>query len=193
MNGLDAILNRIMTDAEDRIRDIREQADARCAELTASAEQEADRITGEARKKAEEQAAVLVRRAESLSVLETRKSILSARQMLIDEVIDQAAARLAALPSDKKAVLYRQLLLENARGSETVVFSREDATNVDGILDAINRENGWQLKRDPVPGDFSGGLILRQDLIETNLTVNLLIRSLRPELVSLAAKALFSN
>ena len=193
MNGLDAILNRIMTDAEDRIRDIREQADARSAELLAAAEKEAARITEEARKKAEEQAAVLVRRSESLSVLETRKSILSSRQKLIDEAIEQAAVRLAALPTEKKRVLYKRLLEENANGLETVVFSREDAEDADSVLDAVNRENGWQLKRDPAPGDFSGGLILRQDLIETNLTVGLLIRSLRPELVSLAAKALFGN
>lgn len=193
MNGLDAILNRIMTDAEDRIRDIREQADARCAELRSASEQEAMRIVSEAKRKAEEQASVLKRRAESLAALEARKSNLATRQILIDEVIDQAASRLANLPADEKSALYKRFLLDQASGRETVVFAKQDEAVADSLLSRINQEKGWQLQRDTVPGDFSVGLILRQDLIETNLSVDLLIRSLRPELVKLAAEALFSE
>ena len=193
MNGLEAILNRIMTDAEDRVRDIQEQADARCIELLAAADQEAEKIKQASRQKAEEQAKVELRRAESLSALESRKLMLSSRQTLIDEVIDQAAVRLAEMPASDKKTLYRRLLLEHAKGSETVVFAQGDALIAGPVVADINGEKGWQLAIDSEPGRFSGGLILRQNLIETNLTVDLLIRSLRPELVSLAAKALFGH
>lgn len=193
VNGLDAILNRIMSDAADRIRDINEQTDARCAALLATADQDAAKIISEARRRADEQAAALLRRSESLSALEARKMILSSRQTLIDEVIEQAAGRLSSLPAAEKSVLYTRLLMENAAGHETVVFTREDASIADKILSAVNQEKGWQLTLDPTPGEFAGGLILRQGLIETNLTVGVLIRSLRPELVSLAAKALFGE
>jgi len=193
VNGLEAILNRIMTDAEDRIRDIREQADARCAEILEQAGQEATRITEDARRKAAEQAETLIRRSESLSSLEARKSILAGRQTLIDETIDQAASRLAAMSDADKTRLYHRLLMESAGGNETVVFAGQDMALARQLLEAVNREKGWKLVLDPTPGTFSGGLILRKDLIETNLTVDLLIRSRRPELVSLAAKALFGN
>lgn len=193
MNGLEAILNRIMTDAEDRIRDIREQADARCAEILEQAGQEAARITEDARRKAAEQAETLIRRSESLSSLEARKSILAGRQALIDETIDQAASRLAAMSDADKIRLYHRLLLESASGNETVVFAGQDMVLASQLLETVNREKGWKLALDSAPGTFSGGLILRKDLIETNLTVDLLIRSRRPELVSLAAKALFGN
>lgn len=193
MNGLEAILNRIMTDAEDRIRDIREQADARCAEILEQAGQEATRITDDARRKAAEQSETLFRRSESLSSLEARKSILAGRQALIDETIDQAASRLAAMPDAEKSRLYHRLLMESAGGNETVVFAGQDMALARQLLETVNREKGWNLVLDSNPGMFSGGMILRKDLIETNLTVDLLIRSRRPELVSLAAKALFGN
>lgn len=191
MNGLEAILNRIMQDAEEQICDIGEQADARCAEILAAADREAAAIVRGFGLKAAEQAAILQHRSDSLSALETRKTILAARQALIDEVIKQAAARLARLPRLEKAALYRRFLEEQAAGSESVVFAGEDQPIAGQIVAAANREKGWHLTVDPTPGNFSGGLILRQDLIETNLTIDLLVRSLRPELVGLAAAALF--
>lgn len=193
MNGLEAILNRIMSDAENRIRDINEQTDTRCAELLATADQDAARIISEASLKADEQAAVMLRRSESLSALESRKMILSSRQTLIDEVIVQAAERLSKMPDSEKTALYNRLLTDNASGIETVVFAKNDAAIANQILSAVNQTKNWKLTLDPTAGDFSGGLILRQDLIETNLTIDLLIRSLRPELVGLAAKVLFSE
>lgn len=193
MNGLEAILKRIMSDAEDRIRDIAEQTDARCSELLATAEREAAKIINDAKTKADEQAQVLLRRSVSLSALEARKMILSSRQTLIDEVIIQAAERLAALSDDDKTALYSRLLSENAEGSESVVFAGKDAANANRILSSVNKTQNWKLTLDPAAGAFSGGMILRQDLIETNLTFDMLIRSLRPELVGLAAKVLFSE
>ena len=191
MNGLEAILNRIISDTEDKILDINEQTNTRCAELLAKADQDAAKIICDAEQQAKEQTAILLRRSESLSALETRKQVLSARQTLIDEVIEQAAVRLASLPDEDKSALYKRLLLTYAQGSEAVIFSKQDAALAARILADVNAAKNWQLTAAPESGSFSGGLILRQDLIETNLTVELLIRSLRPELVGLTAQALF--
>jgi V/A-type H+/Na+-transporting ATPase subunit E len=193
VNGLEAILARITSDAEASVQDISGQANERCAEILKQADQDAAAIIGNAESQADEQAAALLRRARSLATLETRKQLLSARQSLIDEAIERAAASLASLPAAEKSALFRRLLLANARGGETVVFASRDQALAEEVLAAVNAENSWHLKRDPVPGDFKGGLVLRQDLIETNLTIDLLVRSLRPELVSLAAKALFAS
>lgn len=191
MNGLEAILQRIRQDADEQIRDINEQADARCAGILAAADREAEAIVRDAGLKSTEQAAILQHRSESLSALDTRKMILSARQALIDEVIEQAAARLANLPAPEKAALYRRFLDEQASGCERVVFAGSDLPIAESIIETVNREKGWHLTVDPAAGNFSGGLILRQDLIETNLTIDLLVRSRHPELVGLAAAALF--
>ena len=193
MLGLDAILNRITHDADERVKDIAEQADARCAELLASADRESAAIVEEAGRKAKEQADVLLRRSDSLAALETRKIALTAKQELIDEVIALATAQAAALPAADKLALYRRLLLEHARGSEVVVFSDQDIPMAKDLLAAINTEKGWKLTVSAEPGRFSGGFILQQGPIETNLTPEVLARSLRSELVGLAAKALFGT
>ena len=106
-------------------------------------------------------------------------------------MIKQATARLANLPAPEKAALYRRFLDEQASGSESVVFAGDDLPIAEQIIESANNEKGWHLTVDPTPGNFSGGLILRQDLIETNLTIDLLVRNLRPELIGLAAAALF--
>ncbi len=193
MLGLEAILNRITQDADDRVQDIVEQADSRCAELLATADREAAAIVEEAGRKANEQAEVLLRRSDSLAALETRKIALTARQELIDEVITRATQQVASLPANEKEALYRRQLLENARGQETVVFSSRDLPLAKGVLEAVNTRMGWNLKLAPDAGSFSGGIILRQGPIETNLTPEVLARSLRSELVGLAAKALFGT
>jgi V/A-type H+-transporting ATPase subunit E len=192
VNGLEAILNRIKTDAEDKIRDINDQANARCSELLTAADHDAEKIISDAKRLADVQATVLLRRSESLSALETRKLVLSARQTLINEVIGQAADYLVSLPDDEKQVLYQRLLLTHAQGDESVVFAQKDAALSERVLSTTNQEKNWHLTAAPEQGNFSGGVVLRQGLIVTNLTLELLIRSNRPELISLAAHALFS-
>ena len=193
MLGLEAILNRITHDTDERVKDIVEQADARCAELLASADRESAAIIEEAGRKAKEQAEVLLRRSDSLAALETRKIALTAKQELIDEVIARATAQAAVLPDLEKRALYRRLLLEHARGSEAVIFADQDVHLAKDLLAAINAEKGWKLTVSDVSSQFSGGFILQQGLIETNLTPEVLARSLRSDLVGLAAKALFGT
>lgn len=193
MLGLEAILNRLTHDTDERVKDIAEQADARCAELLASADRESAAIIEEASRKAKEQAQTLVRRSDSLAALETRKIALTAKQELIDEVIALATAQAAALPATEKLALYRRLLLEHARGSEVVIFADQDIQMAKDLLATINAEKGWTLTASSQAGHFSGGLILQQGPIETNLTPEVLARSLRSELVGLAAKALFGH
>lgn len=193
MNGLDAILNRIISDAEERVREIEEQTRIRRDEILAAADQEAERLLADARRRAEEEKAVFGRRSQSNAALESRKHVLAARQALIDEVIDQAEASLNRLPAKEKAELYTRLLVENASGDESVVFPREEQDFGAKVLDAVNRAKGWHLAMADEPGAFRTGVILRRDLIETNLTSALLVRSMRPELVRLAAGALFGT
>jgi len=191
--GLEAILNRLTHDTDERVKDIVEQADARCTELLMSADREAAAIIEEAGRKAKSQAEVLLRRSDSLAALETRKIALTAKQELIDEVIASATEQAAALPDPEKRALYRRLLLEHAKGSEVVIFNDQDVNLAKDLLATINAEKGWKLTISDGPGHISGGFILQQGLIETNLTPEVLARSLRSDLVGLAAKALFGT
>jgi V/A-type H+/Na+-transporting ATPase subunit E len=193
VNGLDAILDRIMSDADETVRDIEEQSGANCDRLLTAAGRESAEFIAAEKKKAEEQAAALIIRTESLAALETRKTILSARQALIDTVITKAAEHLASLVDEEKSALYKRLLSENATGTESVVFSARDRAIAGRILPEVNLEKGWNLTLDPETGEFAAGLVLCHGPVRTNLSVDLLIRNLRQELVSLAAQTLFGG
>ncbi len=193
MNGLDAILNRIISDAEERVREIEDQTRSQRDQILAAANQEAEVLLETARAKAAEEKAVLERRSHSSASLESRKHILAARQQLIDEVITQAEASLRELTPDEKTAVYTRLLRENAEGDEEVVVPDQEREFAAKLITEINRDCNWNLNLAADSGDFATGIVLRKGLIETNLTTDQLIRGLRPELVSLAAGILFKS
>jgi len=193
VNGLDAILNRIISDAEDRVREIEDQARSQRDQILSAAGQEADQILHAARAKAAEETAVLERRSHSSAALETRKHTLAVRQQLIDEVITRAETSLRQLAPAEKAGLYVRLLRDNADGDEEVIVPEPERDFVGKLIAELNRDLNWNLALAADSGDFATGVVLRKGLIETNLTTDQLIRGLRPELVSLAAGILFKS
>jgi V/A-type H+/Na+-transporting ATPase subunit E len=193
VNGLESILNWILDEAKSRVDDLDARSKIRCAEIISLAEDEASRILAEAKDQAGIQAKVLLQRAESMASLDARKTVLTARQAIIDEAISQAASRLSQLPVEEKIDLYRRLISSNASGNETIIFASRDLPIAGQILDSLNHEKNWQLILESEPGNFTAGIILNQDYVQTNLTFDLLIRDLRPDLVRLAAQILFGE
>jgi len=57
------------------------------------------------------------------------------------------------------------------------------------VVQALGKD--WQLAQEP--GPFSGGLVLARGRIVENLTFDLLVRNLRPQLAALAAGILFPD
>lgn len=189
MNGLDAIKDRILSEAQGKADKIAEQAQALCAEIIAEANTEREKLLDTTRQNAVRQADVIIKRAQSTSALESHKMVLQARQDQISNVISRAAEMLCQLPDQKKIDLYRALLQQTGASTGDITLAAPDLHLGSEIL----KDSTGQFKISPVAGSFSGGFVLRRDLIEDNLTFERLIAADRSQLVRIAAAALLES
>ncbi|MBP7403043.1 MAG: V-type ATP synthase subunit E [Clostridia bacterium] len=194
MNGLDLIIESILSDARSEAERILTEAGTQAEAIRAEAKVQAEtriRTAGEA---AEAEAAAVIARAESSAAMTSRRIVLDARRRMVAGMVDRAAAHLAQMPDAEKIRLYADFL-GAAKGGETVVFAAADLASGVGAASVeawrkARLEAGLpplDLETAAEPGSFSGGLVLRRGLIEDNLTFEMLTRQSRDDLESYAA------
>ncbi|NCB00526.1 MAG: hypothetical protein EOM70_14270, partial [Clostridia bacterium] len=142
-----------------------------------------------AEEKAVHAAKAIINRASSQAALESRRVLLSARQSLIDDVILEATSQLGQLSAPEKKDLYVRMIQATGATGGLLTSNAADLSLMQEVVDALGKD--WQLSAEP--GSFSGGLILSRGRIEENLTFDLLVRNLRPQLAALAAGILFPD
>jgi V/A-type H+-transporting ATPase subunit E len=189
LEGLDAIIKRIMADAREEASDLARESEKAKNELLQQNQEACSQIMSTARDAGAVQAATIINRAESMAGLDRRKAILTARQALIEQVLDQAMERLCRMPEADKLALYRQLIRQARLTEGTLVLCAADQTIGPQLID----EPGLRLTLSEQPGLFAGGLVIRSGLIEENLTFETLFKNKHAELVSLSAAVLFEH
>ncbi|MHB8963812.1 MAG: V-type ATP synthase subunit E [Saccharofermentanales bacterium] len=189
MKGLEAIKDRILSQAREQARIIAESGDRQAQDIIAeSVRQATDNLEKHAKADSKDVEAVLMR-DRSLAISESRQIILSCKQNLIDETIDEAIASLSRMSDDEKTALYAGMLRKHLVGGETVKFCLQDG-RLAGQLSAVA---GVSFNVDPEPGVFSGGFVVSGEMVEINLTFDMIVRQYRNELVAIAASALFEG
>lgn len=189
MDGLQLIQDRILEQARDKAAEVSAKAQEQCQAIIDQAQTEHKRYLAEAADKTKAQTEAMLNRATSLASMEKRKNNLQRRQRLIDRVIDQALLKVCGSSAADKLELYTSLV--DKTGAKNGIITLAPADQAIG-KDLINRLNGDFSLADQ-PGSFSGGLILRRDRIEDNLTFDLIVRNQRPQLSAAAAEALPEN
>ena len=189
MEGLEAIKKRIMADAREEAYEIGRQTEQVLADMDKQNQAECEKVLAEARQSAEANARVRINRAHSLAALEQRKTILGARQALIEQTLQKALEKLQQLPEIEKASLYARLIEQSGLRSGLLILNQADAAIAPQLVEPYK----GALKLDPKPGTFAGGLIIRQDLVEENLTFETLLKNNRPEWIKLASTTLFAQ
>ena len=139
--------------------------------------------------KGQQAAATLMNRASSQAALESRRAILEARQSLIDEVIQDSTRQLSQLSDLEKKDLYGRMIQSTGATGGILTVNARDRALMETVVAALGQ--GWSLSVES--GTFSGGFILSRGRIEENLTFDLLVRNLRPQLPALAAGILFPD
>ncbi|MHB1454936.1 MAG: V-type ATP synthase subunit E [Saccharofermentanales bacterium] len=187
MRGLDAIKDRILSQAHEQAKEIAESGDRQAQDIIAESVRAAtDSLEKHAQADSKDAEAILMR-DRSLAVSESRQIILSCKQKLIEETIEEAVASLCVMDDEKKRALYTEMLRRNLKGGETVKFCLKDME----LAGSLASSAGIHFLVDPVPGDFSGGFIVSGDMVEINLTFDMIVRQYRNDLMAVAATALF--
>lgn len=189
MDGIEAIIEHILADAREKAAQIEAVAAEQVAQIVSETEKACALIREEASRKAAQAAATVINRANSQAALESRRILLEARQELIDEVILSATRQLGELSEVEKKDLYVQMAQATGGSGGVLTVNAADQAMMPAVLAALGQ--GWELA--PQPGSFSGGIVVSRGRIQENLTFDLLVRNLRPQLAALAAGILFTD
>ncbi len=198
MNGIEKILDKLQAEgkaeADAVLEKAKAEADAIRARYAKQAEQEKAAAEEKGVKAAAERQDRLIRAAE----MESKKTILGAKQSVLDKAFAQARDSLLHLPEERYVTFLSILAASSAgSGSEVLVLNEKDRATIGEKITAeanrLRQEAGLpaSLTLSPDTADIDGGLFLRDKDSEVNCTLETLLRLGREELAGQAAALLF--
>lgn len=190
MNGKENIINKILSDADEKCARIVAKAEQTAAEMKSQAEAEVEAEKRALQVKAENLAAERIRNRVATAELDARKYKLNAKQQIISECYDKALQRLAALPAKEKQAFVLNLLKKYAETGETVIVAKQDK---DVITQKLLDEANKKLILSKTYHEGLGGVILEGVGYEKDLTLSRIVNYLREQTEGKVAQALFGE
>ena len=192
MNGLERITGRIEAEAKAEIDGI---LDAGMAEANRVVNGWREKIDAESRALAEKNEKAAAEREERLisaAEMDARKTILAAKQEMVDAAYERALEALCSFSGEEKTKLLASLLARaSSSGTEEAVFSAADRADGEKAVALVNAETGKKLTLARSAAPIRGGFILRDRNVEVNCAFETLLRLQRTETASAVAKLLF--
>ena len=196
MKGKEAIVARILSDAQAEADEIVREAEAKAGETLARHESQAgemiEAFSGDIEAKARE----IHDRRISVGRLDMRKKMLAAKQELIDEAFTEALKMVKEMPDQEYRALLTGLVLASAAGvDEEIIFSSNDPHHPgeDFVKDLNGRLSEGSLTLGAPGSDFETGFILKRGGRETNCTMEAVLKNIRERIEPEVAARLFEE
>lgn len=194
--GAEALLSRILADAEQEGEKLMAEANAEAEKIKLSSEKNCQALIDEAEKKAEIIRADTLEKSRTNAALAARKNTLKAKRELLDRAFELAYSRMINTTGEKRNALIERLIKTEAEGGETVIPSKADLDAVKAAAESVNKEllaKGKQALTVAEPDDgIEAGFILKAKAYEKNCSFSALLTRVRAEEESNAAKILFN-
>ena len=198
MNGIEKIAEKIAEEARQEADSIlaraRTQAAAIADKYAALAKEEGDKILTTGRSRAAE----ISRHAAYTAGKEAKLQIMFAKQNMISRAFDRVLERFMALPEAEYVDLLARLAASaSSTGSEEIILSSKDrdafgekvSKSANKLLVKAGKKNNMILSEET--RNFDGGLMLRSGKVETNCTLDVILRLSKDDLAPEVAAALF--
>lgn len=193
----DAILKRIEQDARQAADAALSEARARADALQASCQTKLAQEDQAALERARKDALALDDRMQRMAELDARKALLREKRAVLDEAFTLALKKMQAMPAAKAKRYAMGVLLDAARGDETLIADKDspwcDAAFVreaNQALTAAGREGKLRLSEEKKA--LGGGFLLVRGGMEVNCSFEAAIAARRLELEAEVASLLFS-
>lgn len=221
MTGLDKIIDRILSDAKEKARDILDAARTDCQALAEEFAARAERIRGDIASEAEKKGEALVSRAKSAAAMQRRSLLMQTRKALVDEAFELAKAEVLDTDFGKYrellTALLTQALVEEAKNAECSLALGDEVSEFDAYevlmneadraaygtavvegakraaLRHIGAARAEKVRLSEETADIDGGLILRYGNIEANCSLSMLMAEMRRDLETKVAAILFAD
>lgn len=192
MNGLERITSRIEAEAKNEINAILDAGMAEANRVVGGWRERIDAESRALRSKGEKDAAEREERLISAAGMEARKSILAAKQEMVEAAYALALDKLCALSGEEKLALLSDLMARaSSTGAEEVLFSAADRADGAKAVARVNAATGKTLSLSADAAPIRGGFILRDKNVEVNCAFETLVRLQKTETAGAVAKLLF--
>jgi vacuolar-type H+-ATPase subunit E/Vma4 len=182
------------------------EANEFAAAVTAEAEAEAKTISEEFESTAEKEhhqivdtacdrANEIMHRSNAQSMKEKRINILSAKWEYLDNAFLSAVKLLSKQPEEEQVRFMASLVQKYQRADAELIFNAADGSRIgQAVTDQVNAAaHGVKVTLSEKHGDFSGGLIMKEGGVETNLTYEALVSARREQLEEAVSGILFEQ
>ena len=192
MSGKDAIIEKIRSDAQEVITGVSEDANKKGMEIIHNALNDAKIYSDKQMNDSFAERDEIIRRRITVANLEVKKLLLATKQKIMEETFKKAAD---AVRADKKG--YEAMLigmLKCADDGDEITFSVKDKDlATDKWFSDACKKAGKKLVKNPVFGDFSGGILIAGKVSDKNFTLEVELASVREENEPQIAKLLFGE
>lgn len=198
MKGTEKIIAHIRADGDAEAKKIidaaSKQAEEKRAESFKAALSEYEKLMQAGNAECED----ILSGSRRIAEMEAKKSILSVKQEMISAAFDAAREEIVNMPRDKYTQFLARMAAEAAAsGMEEIVLNARDKAEVgksvckaaNELLSAKGTPGKLTVSEDTA--DISGGVIVRFGGIETNCSIDALIRQRRSGLSTEVAAAMF--
>ena len=194
MNNKEAIINKIIQDAEIEAQANIDTAKKQAQDIIDQANAKADKLRQANAKKPEELAKEVIDRRKSVSELDCRKLTLKAKKEIIDGIFDDAISSFRVDKQSKYVDYIAKVIEANAEDGDEVIISKEDAKIFDKkFVDSLSKKIGKKLVLSKEFGKFKGGIILSNSHFDKNLTLDLDLATLREKIEAQLDEILFKE
>lgn len=199
MPGAEKLIEKILAEANSQAGTVLAEAKTRAAEISAKGEKEAEAKKKSLLESAKNQGEERIRRAHTIAELDARKSILAAKEQMIEDTFKQAVERL--LKVDKKEyedIILPMLIVAAETGAEEIIVAATDRerytpellAKANKALEAQGKQGKLTLSAQTREG--KGGFVLRAGDVEINSTFDAILRMQRDKLEPDVAEILFA-
>jgi len=194
MAGTDAIINKILADAEEKASQIKTQSKIDCDEVIANAKIEAKKMMDEVLQNKQSVIDETVKRQKAVAELDAKKIVLKSKKDAIDEAFRLAKEQLNSLSSEKYFEVVSNMISTYAEDGDVVTVSAKDKKLITKAkLDKIASAKKIKLTLNKEYGDFEGGVILSGNGMDKNLTFDVELKTLRDEMETEIADMIFNK
>lgn len=194
MEGKDAIINSIIATAESKAQAIISDAIAEKDALLETTRNRLEQREREALAFAEEEAKKTVERKVTLAELDKRKLLLKAKQALLDKVYDAAIVKTLNMTDNVYRDFIGGLVARYADDGDEIMVSEKDIRRLPyDWATKLGESIGKDLSLSGKHHDARGGVVLVGYKCDKNLTLDTLVKQIRPETEAEIAEKLFSR
>lgn len=193
MKGTEKLIAHIQADAQAQTDAILAQAEQQCAVIREENQKKADEAYAEKIRTGVKACEDLAESKKRIAEMESKKNILALKQEMVSAGFDRAKNALLSMPEGDYARFLTGLVIKAAPDGkgEILLNSADRAKYGEVVVKAANMKLNGNLTLSEETGSFSGGVIIRNGLIETNSTVESLVDFCRADMSAEVAKLLF--